>query len=245
MLRGGGASAGGRGCVRGVRDARGSERGLPTEQRGTHGKNELKRRGRKLGDGRTGAGATQGGQGQPPLNFEGRRAALGANFAHQADEIFVGVAEEGHPEIVVGHLCGELRGAFVFRAAGDDGGVGRGKVVDFEVERGVFAGFTVALRRGEHEANAAGGEECEVGAGGEEETEAEDIAVEGGRDGDVADGDRDLTNVGEGGVHGRRWNHELHQTHDNRKSKLSTNGANRRRTINAEGLPTEHTEESE
>jgi len=105
---------------------------------------------------------------------------------------------------VVGHLGGELRGAFVFGAARDDRGVRGGDVVDFEIEHGVFAGFAVALRRGEHETDGTGGEEGEVGAGVEKEFEAEGVAIERKRDGDVADGEGDLAQFGKGGggVHG-------------------------------------------
>ena len=80
---------------------------------------------------------------------------------HETEQIAIRVADEADPELMVGHLDGKLRFALVLRSAGKDRGMGGGDVGDLEIEDRVLAGGSRALRNAQHDADAAGCEECE------------------------------------------------------------------------------------
>ena len=109
-------------------------------------------------------------------------------------EVPVRVAEERHPQLVVGKLRDEVRLVDERRAARRKLLVGRLQVGHAEVDRGARVVELVQLRRREHDPHVAAHEERER-AGLEEVLEPEHVAIE--RDGSrqVAGPDRNLADV--------------------------------------------------
>src|SRR5688500_3431583 len=62
------------------------------------------------------------------------RPSGSADFAHQSEEVVLAVAEESHPELVIGHLGDEVRLIFEFHAAALHLRVGLLEISDLEVE---------------------------------------------------------------------------------------------------------------
>src|SRR4051812_7460076 len=108
---------------------------------------------------------------------------------------------------MIRHLRGQLRSPNVSGTALYDGCMSCLDLRDFEVEDRVAAGGSSALGRAQHEANAPGGEECQIWTGAEEKLDAKHIPVEWQGRFDIADGKSNLEKIGEMGVgrgrHGR------------------------------------------
>jgi len=64
-----------------------------------------------------------------------KRGELSPFFTHQTQEVSVGVAEECHPQFMIGHLCHPMGFSLKDDAAGGQRIAGSLDIRDFEVER--------------------------------------------------------------------------------------------------------------
>src|SRR5258707_804352 len=113
-------------------------------------------------------------------------------FLHKTDEVSVGVTNKSCPQLVVGHLGGKLRRAFVLCSSLNDRSMGRNDVGDLEVGYRVVADGPGTLWCAQHDAHAASGQKSEIGCRTKEERQTEDIAIKRQRRSDIADGNGNL-----------------------------------------------------
>ena len=117
-----------------------------------------------------------------------------ADFRHEAEEVAFGIAEEGHPELVIRHFSEHVGFAFQRDSTRLEVRCRRMNISSFVVEDGAMGG-SVLLGPGEHEADTSDVEKSQAGDF-EEELEAERSAVEGDGAGNVLNSDGDLPKGG-------------------------------------------------
>src|SRR5580658_8703193 len=104
-------------------------------------------------------------------------ASTGADFAHQGEEIVVGIAEEGHPQIVVRHFGDEMRCSVTSDALRYQTLVGTLDVIHLEVNHGTSPFARAVLGNVQHQTYASAIEEGQVWHL-EQELHAERVAIE-------------------------------------------------------------------
>jgi caffeoyl-CoA O-methyltransferase len=122
------------------------------------------------------------------------------DLAHEAVQVAVGVAEERHPQLVIGHASDEVRLVVERNPSFDQLRASCLDVVDAEVQRRARVVELVGLGLREHQTHVAAREECQR-PGVEQEVESERVAVEHDGAVDVVDSDRDLPDARYWGGH--------------------------------------------
>jgi len=122
-----------------------------------------------------------------------------AHLAHERENVGFGVAEEGHPEVVLGHARNEVRLIVKFCATRLEPLERSLDVRHLEIENGTGMVKFRLLGFVEHQAHAAAIEEAQL-ASAEQVLQSEDIAIECSGAIDVVCVDGDLTDAGKGRV---------------------------------------------